>query len=337
MNKSVFAIAVCATFSSAALAQTNVTTYGVVDLAIARTDNGAPAGSLLRMISGQWAASRLGFRGKEDLGGGLSTIFQLETGYSVDTGAQATAGVLFNRQSWLGMEGGFGTVRFGRIYTPYYRALAKIDPFDDGLFGAFTTLIPTGGNRTDNTINFQTPNKDGFSGEAAYSFGEVVGDMSANRAVTLKGAYSSGPVEVVLSRHQVNNSAAVGGATKLTMVGGTYDFKVVKAHVSYDWVKADSTRMGTTTDARDLLLGVSARLGTGKLMASYIRKSDKLTANADSKRAAIGYGYPLSKRTVLYTSYARNTNEKAARYNLDATALAGATYSGVQFGICHKF
>ena len=136
MKKSLLALAILGAFAGAASAQTSVTLYGVVDGGIAYEDNGTAAGSVLRVENGGQSTSRFGFKGTEDLGGGLSALFVLENGFLVGTGAMSTANVLFNRQSWVGLKGGYGTTRLGRQETLVYAAYNKgFDPFGRGLAG----------------------------------------------------------------------------------------------------------------------------------------------------------------------------------------------------------
>ena len=117
MKKSLLALAVLGAFAGAASAQTNVTVYGLVDAGIQRTDTDN-SGARWGLDSGLQSGNRLGFKGSEDLGGGLSAIFTLESGFNLDDGTQAQGGRLFGRQAWVGLNGGFGTVKFGRQYTP---------------------------------------------------------------------------------------------------------------------------------------------------------------------------------------------------------------------------
>ncbi|MFD2273855.1 porin [Undibacterium arcticum] len=120
MKKTLIALAVLGSIAGVAQAQSNVTIYGVVDLGLAHENNGST--SLTRMDDGGLNGSRLGFKGSEDLGGGLSAIFfNLKNGFTADTGAQADAAKLFNRQSFIGLTGGFGTVKFGRQKEPPLR------------------------------------------------------------------------------------------------------------------------------------------------------------------------------------------------------------------------
>src|SRR5260221_366895 len=108
MKKTVLALAALAAVSTSALAQSSVTIYGVVDASL---ENVKGTDSLTRVSSDNLATSRLGFRGVEDLGGGLKAKFTLEAGLKVDTGAQDSA--FWGRSAWVGLEGGFGELRVG--------------------------------------------------------------------------------------------------------------------------------------------------------------------------------------------------------------------------------
>ncbi|WP_194722578.1 porin, partial [Noviherbaspirillum malthae] len=133
MKKSLIALAVLGTVAGASFAQTNVTVYGVADAGLARIDNGRVNTTALQ--SGQQSGSRIGFRGTEDLGGGLSAIFTLENGFNIDDGTLGQGGRLFGRQAFVGLQGGFGAVKLGRQYNPIRTAVENIDPFGLGLAG----------------------------------------------------------------------------------------------------------------------------------------------------------------------------------------------------------
>ncbi len=116
-------------FSTGALAQTNVTIYGLIDTGIVH-ETGNVAGSVTKVTSGMSNGSRIGFKGSENLGDGLSVIFLLESGYQVDTGAMGQGGLLFGRQAYVGLKSvDKGTVTLGRQYTPQYNTLVLADPF----------------------------------------------------------------------------------------------------------------------------------------------------------------------------------------------------------------
>jgi predicted porin len=330
MKNSVLALAALSAFAGAASAQTSVTIYGIVDAGIV-SDSGGPAGSVLKMNSGIAAASRLGFRGIEDLGGGLSANFVLETGMSINTGVLTQTGLIFGRQSFVGLKGGFGAVNFGRQYTPYYLTVAAADPYANGTAGRFANIMASSGTRMDNTIKYSTPDFNGFSGDLAYSLGGVAGNNSANSATGLAVGYAQGPVYVRLAHHKLNNAAATDSA-KNTALAATYDFKVAKAHFVYGVNKGTGT-----VDNSDLLLGVTVPFGVHKVMASYIRKNDKSSLDRDADQWAIGYFYAFSKRTDLYTAYGRINNKNGAAFTVGNNTEAGTGDRAFNLGLRHTF
>lgn len=333
MKKTLLALAVLGAFAGTAAAQSNVSIYGLIDLGISH-DNGG-VNSVTRIDSGIQSGSRLGFKGSEDLGGGLSANFVLESGLNADNGSLAQGGLMFGRQSWLGLAGHFGAVRFGRQKNSLYIAVADIlDPFGNGMAGDMARFFNLDSSRMDNTVNYATPNLSGFSGQVGYGFGEQAGSTAELRKITLLGTYANGPLALALANHQSNNTTVLGGAKKTTLMGGTYNFGAIKAHAGYARNKNDTTA-GVVLDSRDLMLGVSAPIGgTDTVLASYLRKNNKLVANADSRQLAVGYTHTVSKRTNLYTSYSRTSNDAGAKINAGANGKSDNLYD---FGVRHSF
>jgi predicted porin len=346
MNKSLLALAVMAACAGTASAQTNVTIYGVVDAGIAYKDDGNPAGKTWTLESGQQSGSRLGFKGSEDLGGGLSAIFALENGFGIDTGALGQGNRLFGRQAWVGLNGGFGTVKLGRQPTPLYTALDAIDPFGTNLAGNAQKVFGLGTYaldpllRTDNTLSYALPRSSGFSGIASYGFGEQAGKFSAGHNLGLGLNYVNGPINVQFAHQHAKSVplAALAGSTldtKATLIGATYDLNVVKAHVAFAHNKFDIA--GFSVKDRNWLLGVSAPVGAGTLLASYIRNDVTDASAAKSDQYALGYTYPLSKRTNVYTSASFLKNDDNVALNTAATAPVGASVRLFNVGIRHTF
>lgn len=337
MKKSFAAFAVLGACAQAACAQSSLTLYGLFDIGISRENNGAAAGSMTRIDSGIQCGSRLGFKGSEDLGGGLGASFMLENGFNGDTGTMAQGGRLFGRLAWLGLNGGLGSVKVGRQNTPLFATLVNIDPFATGLAGDISRLFSNGGQQMSNTVNYSTPALGGLSAQFAYGFGEVAGDTAALRQMGFASQYAAGALSASIAYHNASNATGIGGSTRTTLLASTYNFGPVTAHLGYAINKGDTTAGGTVLDTRDMMIGVSVPAGAGTLMASYIRKSDKMLANADASQAGLGYSYALSKRTNLYTSYSRTTNDSGARYNIDPTAVAGARGTWINAGVQHNF
>lgn len=313
MKKSLVALAVLASVAGFAQAQSAVTVYGVADLAINKISGGNTLTSNTTTLNSSsdynQSGSRLGFRGTEDLGGGLKASFALESGILMDTGASAQSGLAFGRQAWAGLDGNFGGIKLGRQNSSIYKALLAIDPFEDGFAGAATANIfttPDNGlsaTRVNNTIAYSTPSMSGFNGEFQYSFGEDATIAKKGRVVGLGLAYANGPANARLAYFEYNKANT--HTDKRTLVGGSWDFGVARVHVGFQSSSVEEISSGTKqTDRETWLIGVKAPVGPGTLMASYSRRDDKTSANVDRSQWAVGYNYGLSKRTSLYTSYA---------------------------------
>ena len=340
MKKSLLALAVLGAFTGIASAQTSVTIYGVADAGITREDNSVT--TVNRLDSGNQSGSRLGFRGTEDLGGGLSAQFLLEQGFNIDNGAAADAArTAFNRQAYVGLTGNFGQIRLGRQKTVMYDTLTALDPFAIADKGGINRLFMrnTGGaSRSDNTIAYFTPNFSGFTGQVTYAFGEVAGNNTAARQYGLSLNYAAGPLYLTLDYLNVNNTpvaatattAAVGDDTaKSLLLGGTYDFGVVKGHAAFGTEKG----LGIV-DNRDYMLGVSIPFGASAVQLDYIKKQDRSSAgNQGAKQYAIGYTYALSKRTNFYSSYTNTQQDSGAAY----VGVIGQTDKVLNAGIRHTF
>jgi predicted porin len=336
MKQTLIALAVLGSVAGVAQAQSAVTIYGVVDVGLWHENNGTTSVNSMNKLdhSANLNGSRLGFKGTEDLGGGLSAIFQFENGFNADDGGQADAARLFNRQSFVGLTSGFGTVKLGRQMNPVYANNGTFDPFGNAQAGDSSRLFSYNGNRTDNLITYNYA-ASGFRGELQYGFGEVAGNASASRTVAGFAGYKNGPVDVVLTHQNIRNATDTN-STRMTLLGGNYDFGVVKAFATYALEKGVTLNTAIARDQRDALLGLTAPVGAaGTVIVSYIRKTDKLNANANARQVAIGYTHNLSKRTALYTSYGELRNDGAAKFA--AVPVAGSTDKLFNVGIRHFF
>lgn len=304
--------------AGAASAQSNVTLYGIVNIGAVYTKSDvAPA--RWGIDPGGWWASRLGFRGTENLGNGVSVVFQLENGFNPDTGTLGQGGRLFGRHSWIGLKGDFGTLRFGRAWTPTYTLVTDvIDPFEDAMSGAacgylgrniFTTIDI----RMQNAV-FYAKSFGGFKADLAYQFGETAGNSSANRQISTAFTYTTGKLKAVFGFHEVKDANGIG-SSELALVGGTYDFGPAKLHFGLDHQKTDATGLAQV-DASDVLVGLTVPLAGGRILASYNRLNDHTVANADLRQYAVGYTYSLSKRTTLFTSYGHSFSTNGHRMDL---------------------
>ncbi len=349
MKKSLLALAVLGAFAGAASAQSSVTVYGIVDVGINSTDDGAPAGRTNGIASGNQSASRIGFKGTEDLGNGLKANFVIESGFNADDGDSGGSLQFGDRISTVGLSGGFGAVNLGKQVSAIKDAYDQIDPFGDGGKIAPISAVffdgEMGNGRIGNSIKYTSNSFSGFKAGVTYGFGEEAGDTGANSNYGINVGYANGPLNVQFGYHNQDASTEDGGLTdpvkvgefKAMFLGATYDFGVVKLHAAYGDGKVEP--VGAAEEkVRNYMLGISAKVGAaGSIMASYSANDNRSEDNADAKRLGIMYAYDLSKRTNLYAGYSHTSNDDGSTLGLADTAPAGESASVFAVGIRHKF
>lgn len=331
MNKSTLGLALLALSSAGALAQTNVSIYGIVDAGVVH-ESGGEAGSVTNVSSGIASGSRLGFKGKEDLGGGLAAVFQIESGFNIDTGASGQGGVLFGRQAFVGLTGKFGAFTLGRQYTPYYKTLRDIgDPFGAvSLAGRSGNLFATN-TRANNMIEYVSPSISGVRADLAYSAGEVAGDSTRSRQMGGSLGYAGGPLTIQVAHHRIDNATA-SDRTRNTLVSANYKFKPVTVYASYALNKGPAQ-----ADSKDMLAGVAVPFGSNKLLFSHVRHDDETAANNDASQWGIAYHVQLSKRTDIYAAYAVIDNRNAAAFKVGNATDTGTGDKAFNLGVRHNF
>jgi predicted porin len=335
-----------AAVSSTAFAQSSVTLFGVADLAYTQTKTGAAKTSSMT-DSGQ-ASSRIGFRGTEDLGGGLKASFWLEAGTNPDngtgdatnsnnqavaafnttTGANApvragTQGLTFNRRSTLSLEGGFGELRLGRDYTPHFWNHTVYDPF--GTNGSGSSIANNvnadaanlTGVRASNSIGYFSPSFSGFKVQVQSFMGENASTgTKAGNGNALRATYDQGPLSLAVATGKTTTGA--GTNWKATNFGASYDLGVAKV-----MALSSADKVTGAADIKGYLVGATAPLGAGvaKIAVSNLKQG----TTTDSDKVAVGYVYSLSKRTAVYTTFA-NTKP-----------MTGDKTTGFDLGVTHSF
>ena len=359
MKKSLIALAAVAA-SGAAMAQSSVTLFGVVDTGVTYIDG---KDNWSGMHSGANNTSRIGFRGTEDLGGGLKANFWLEAGINTDagdgkSGGASGTGLEFKRRSTVGLQGGFGEIRLGRELTAAYLAVSRYDVFGDvGIGGtkAFSTGA-TAGNygssvRKNNMVTYVSPSFSGFKAQLNYAFGESTQKTWERGAYYGLGlTYDNGPLSVGFGAERQNNtllgfaanasSAADGVDSRLTTygLGASYNFGVVKVGGFYRDAKSVNLA-GASFKHKSYVLGVSAPVGAaGEVKAQYARYEVK-PGSLKADQISLGYVHSLSKRTAAYGtySYIKNKNNGALGYTLGSGGLSNGKQHGIQVGIRHAF
>lgn len=337
MKKTLIALAAVAA-TGAAFAQSSVTLFGIVDLNVRNVKQGGE--SLTSMSQDGIASSRLGFRGVEDLGGGMKAGFWLEAGLNPDTGTPN--GLQFQRRSTVSLMGNFGEVRLGRDYTPTFWNHTVYDPFGTNGVGSSVNTFSTLGSgtstlvRANNSIGYFLPNFGGFSGQVMVSVKETKADNTPNEYAGLRLTYAAGPLSVAVATAKEGATEGFSESFKRTNIGASYDFGVAKPMAQYTIGKFGSA------EVKHLMVGVVAPVGPGNIKASYTRSDyNPAAGNGDANQIAVGYDYSLSKRTAVYGTYSRLTNKNGgASFGLAPNAaaqVANGKSTGIEFGVRHSF
>ena len=340
--------------SGAAMAQSSVTLFGIVDAGYA-VGKGSLSNKTQLRNSG-YNSSRLGFRGVEDLGGGMKASFHLEAGVNNDDGSGAgtsnnnqslpawnsadgknsainarNQGLTFNRRSTVSLEGSMGELRLGRDYTPQFWSETAFDPF--GTNGVGTNIaFNSGGNtgvRASNSIGWLSPSMSGVKLWVQTYMGE-------NASTAAKAGDGNG---YRISFDQGKFSAAIAGSKTTTAAGVTNDTSNMAA--SYDLGVAKLMAMSNTTkitnaaDIKGSVIGAVVPMAGGTFR---IASSQTDQAGKKAKLMAVGFVQPMSKRTDLYATYARVANSGGASAALNgAVTAANASSTGYEFGVKHAF
>ncbi|WP_298828788.1 porin [uncultured Piscinibacter sp.] len=354
MKKSLLALAVLGAFAGTASAQSSVTIYGVLDMSIAKRNDcspcavnpGSPSSDAWTMQ--QSTTSRLGFRGNEDLGGGLSAQFQIEHRFNPDTGAQNQA-PFWNGRSYVQLtSAAAGSVYLGREYTPAFWVQLKSDPFGndgvgqtgvginwagyytpDGASGVTTVPQanwPAGGSaRTSNVIGYKTPSLGGLTANVAVSLSETTGQ---GRNTGFNAEYTAGPIYAGFGYEKINDGTADGNGVMNFAVH--YNLGFVKPIFYYAKSKVGNGDFSNSV----FLLAASAPLGNGTLKFGYSRISvdDDLNFAEDKHtKIGVGYNYNLSKRTNLYFDVGSATGLASG------TGVEGERSTAYAVGVRHTF
>ncbi|TDV16410.1 putative porin [Paraburkholderia caballeronis] len=338
--------------AAAAHAQSSVTLYGVVDTFVTNIHaDGKP--SVTRMDSSGLYASRWGVRGSEDLGGGNKTNFVLESGINSNDGSQADSNRLFNRQAWVGLSNNrYGEVRLGRQNTPEFLMSGRFDAFFAATQASGWNNMSTATVRIDNAVGYFSPTVAGFKFSGLYARGAVSGGTplsqdQSNQNFHIALEYEKGPVYFGVNHEEVRNGT-LPYIFKRTSGGGTY---TLDKHWQFffaandDKTTDDSVHTNVLSASLAYSFTVASRLALGY---TYMIDHVSGTGHGNASQLGVMYSYALSKRTMLYSTYSR-LSQQGSRNNLALNGAAvvepsahitsgpGGTINGVQLGIVHFF
>src|SRR5574337_99076 len=369
MKKSALALAVLGTFAGAAAAQSSVTLFGVVDVS-ARYENNDE--SMWQLAQDGMSSSRLGFRGVEDLGGGMKASFWLEGALGPDTGTGTSsvgngnsAGHFFQfrRRSTVSLSNQWGEVRLGRDYTPTFWNWTVFDPFGNNGVGSATNLV-LGGElrsvtsagdafgtlvRANNMVQYFLPNGGfgpGLYGQLSVAAGE---NAALNKFYGGRIGYASGPFDVAGSY----GWTAVDAADTLNMdnwnIAGAWNFgQWGKVSAFYGQIKVDVPGTSDRASSKNWYVGYVLPWGQWNFKASYGGVNQggvPAFEGNDASQWALGVDYNLSKRTALYATVSSINNADPSGNGIGTNYVVGngsplsrgTTPTGGEVGIRHSF
>lgn len=348
MKKTLLVLAIGCLVAGTSGAQSSIRLFGIVDVGVRSVKNG-DTGANSSVVSGSNATSRWGMTGTEDLGGGLSAQFWLESGINADTGGTTgTAGQLFDRKSTVGLVSAqAGELRLGRDYRPTHVAWSGIDPFTttgvgsaNQFNGASSVIKGTGADvtRASNTVQYFLPaGLGGLSGSLFVSQDEG-GTVAAGAAKSRGGriGYAASAWNLALSTVKISNTGASG--LRDTVVSGAYDFGPFKLGAAQRTFRWGTEKMILR------MLALTAPAGLGQVKLSLVQANQKgATAavnDADARQLALGYVHDLSKRTALYGTATRILNKNGAVFLVPGGLggmQAGRNSTGYELGLRHAF
>ena len=329
-TRSVVLAALVALAAPAAIAQSSVTMYGLVDLSVGSSK--APGGSANKNInSGNMSTSFIGFKGTEDLGGGLSATFAIESFMRNDTGASTRfdGDTFWSRNAYVGLASKAGTVTLGRNTTSLFVNTLIFNAFGDsfGFSPAIRQTFTSGGSFQvsgdtgwSDSVKYSSPNFSGLSFTGHYAVGESGGAAGGGRNVGVSALYFAGPIAAGFAWQDVKKGTGpFNPDTAAWQLGASFNMAPAKFYAQYG--TSDNKTIDNTTTV--IGLGADYVLGAGKLLVQWNKLSPDVGPGL--KTFSFGYDYLLSKRTDLYAVY---MNEKKTGMS------TGNSYS---LGVRHRF
>lgn len=303
--------------TTAAMAQSSVTLYGRVNTTVERQKLGDVSSTGMFNNS-----SRFGFKGTEDLGGGLKAGFQLESGFNSDTGAAAST--FFGRQSEVNLSGNFGMVRLGNFFAESYYATADYVSLHNHNTGSSSDAFYAYVMPDANKIAYRAPALGNLTLEAAVSMHEQA--VGGKNAFDLAANYNLGALALGAGYSKQGDVNQVGLRALYTVgaftVGGYY--------------QRDKNAYVLNGGSRDNIRLVGAyNMGASEFHVNVGRAGEYKNVNdSDATQFTLGYNYNLSKRTKVYGYYTKVNNSSNAGY---MTGANGVDFSSVAVGVRHNF
>ncbi|WP_338759403.1 porin [Massilia sp. METH4] len=343
MKKSVLGFAALGVLNVAAYAQSSVTLYGIVDVAVRRDSDWTAGKARIAEVSGMVNTSRWGFRGTEDLGDGMKANFKLEGGFGVDTGAQSESASLFDRRATVGLSGKWGRLDVGRDMTFSWQYTPVYDP----LGGVLATPTPTShsagragllvnglmfvtnnpynnGKLRDNNIKYEYSAPNGLLIGLDYSFGETAGDNSKRSGRQVALGYLTNDINVISSFDVLRD--ANERQQRIVVVGGNFKAsEQIKVTVGHAVLTADALFAPTSNAVSNPIANYASTFGVaegGKIKVASTGVGADYKAGGRVTLTAAVYNTRVSGDGIAANDY--NTYAFVAKYALSKQTLVYA-------------
>lgn len=375
MQKKIIALAIASVFAAPALALAdagNIVIYGQANVSYDMIDTGdgvpgavGTAGTSSNRVTSN--SSRFGIKGSEDLGDGLSAIWQIETAIRIDAGPKddeddgnSSVDGFGDRNTFAGLSSAsLGTLILGHVDTPYKASTEKLDVFKDGV-ADYNSLMGLGGaanfdQRSSDIVSYTTPNfNNGFAASVAYTNQSESNTLNIDTEVSgtsLAGSYSVAPfyATVAYESHNIKPNVGVSTKEKATKIGLGYTMDSVTLGAVYETTKDDFAAAPFTDQNGHKAYYVSAKFdvnATDAIKVAYtkigeIGNDPVANVNTGAKQISVGYDHALSKRTAVYALYTKLDNDNNASFGLagggDYNGNAGASPRAISIGMKHSF
>lgn len=357
MQKKIIALAIAAAMTAPATAMAGVTVYGQVNMAYERVDTGSAttgAGekqAVRNKVSSN--VSRLGFKGSEDLGNGLTGVFQMEGEVLTDDGTNK----LFTRNTFMGVAGGFGTVVMGNHDTMYKMSTRDMDVFKDSIADNRSLMGLAGINldlRASDVLAYVSPDFNGFNfalatvgtgdnsldtkvfpavDAAVQGLGGPASTLNSVGATTLSAQYGMDSWKVVFGYIAANMETSTGVVPKLdatgTKLGGSYSMDMFSVNAVYEMTALDSGSGKVEQDnvyvSGTVKVGDAGKVKLAYTMAGEIKADGTAIKGTSASQMSVGYDHAMTKNTTLFALYSMIGNDTNATYGFTSGGSTGDT------------
>ncbi|RFB65765.1 MULTISPECIES: porin [unclassified Herbaspirillum] len=358
--------AVMAGACASAQAQTNVTIYGRIDAGINYQSNFTQRDSTGAVVSrggkwgvdgNEWGTSMFGFKGNEDLGGGLKAIFTLESGFDASNGQVNGGSGLWTRRSFVGLSGSAGTLKVGKDLAIQSDPIWALDPTGQQALSTATLVKERNWPQTNNMVSYESPSFGGFTATVMHGFGEAAGSFTKGVTPTtgptninngsrdgISLAYVQPTYELRaiydVQRDTNGQYSTLFASSKELTLGGTVTIDKLKLFAGYENLRAPSAAAGSPDRANHYWLGANYQITPALTLIGAAYHVNVNGGVGSANLFVLGGNYSLSKRTLLYATIGTIRNSSTSDFSVEYGTNGGAVgqnMNALYFGVSHSF